>query len=93
MKRDSFKMLLMKVNTQYSDQIYKYLIAFENNVKHYAIYQYECQLYQKDRMFNDKHQQVTCLKALTDIPTLEPYRKNALKINKQKQNVYVLTSK
>jgi len=29
MKRDSFKMLLMKVNTQYSDQIYKYLMTFE----------------------------------------------------------------
>ena len=32
MKRDSFKMLLMKVNTQYSDEIYRYLIAFENQV-------------------------------------------------------------
>ena len=33
MKRDTFKMLLMKVNTQYSDEIYRYLIAFENQVK------------------------------------------------------------
>jgi MSV199 domain len=33
MKRDSFKKLLLKVNTQHSDQIYDYLIAFENNVQ------------------------------------------------------------
>jgi hypothetical protein len=93
MKRDSFKMLLMKVNTQYSDQIYKYLIAFENHMKKYAMYQTECQLYQKELQLKNKDQENTPLKALTDLPTLDTYRKNALTINKQKRTVYVFTSK
>ena len=46
MKRDSFKMLLMKASTQYSDQIYRYLITFEQHVKQYHIYQNECNLFQ-----------------------------------------------
>ena len=86
MKRDSFKMLLLTANTQNSKDIYRYLIAFENNVKQYAIYQHECQMYQKEN-------EVTRLKALTDVPTLDAYRKNALTINKQKRTVYVFTSK
>ena len=86
MKRDSFKMVLMKSNTQNSDQIYRYLIAFENQVKKYAIYQHECQLYQQNT-------ENVRLKALTDAPTLDSFRKNALRINKQKRTVYVFTSK
>ena len=93
MKRDSFKMLLMKVNTQHSDQIYKYLIAFENNVKQYAIYQHECQLYQQQIQLTNTHEENVRLKALTDAPTLDSFRKNALTINKQKRAVYVFTSK
>ena len=86
MKRDSFKMLLMKVNTQQSDQIYKYLIAFENNVKQYAIYQHECQLYQQQIQLTNTHEENVRLKALTDAPTLDLFPKNALTINKQKTN-------
>ena len=79
MKRDSFKMVLMKSSTQNSDQIYRYLIAFENQVKKYAIYQHECQLYQQNT-------ENLRLKALTDAPMLDSFRKNALTINKQKRN-------
>ena len=93
MKRDSFKMLLLTANTQNSKNIYKYLIAFENNVKKYAVYQHESQLYQQQIQLNNKHQEVTRLKALTDVPTLDTYRKNALTINKQKRTVYVFTCK
>ena len=49
MKRDSFKMLLMLVNTQHCDQIYRYLINVENQVKQYETYQHECKLYLLDR--------------------------------------------
>ena len=76
MKRDSFKMVLMKSNTQNSDQIYRYLIAFENHVKKYAIYQHECEMYQKN-------QENVRLKALTDVPTLDSFRKNALFTSKR----------
>ena len=93
MKRDSFKMLLLTANTEHSKDIYRYLIAFENNVKQYAIYQHECQLYQKETQLNNTFQENARLKALSDVPTLEPYRKNALAINKQKRTVYVFTSK
>ena len=77
MKRDSFKMLLLTANTQNSKNIYRYLIAFENNVKQYAIYQHECQMCQKD-------QENVPLKALNNVPTLDLFRKNALTINEQK---------
>ena len=93
MKRDSFKMLLLTSNTQNSKDIYRYLIAFENNVKQYAIYQHECQLYQKETQLNNEHQENVRLKALTDVPVLDQYRKNALTINKQKRIVYVFTCK
>ena len=93
MKRDSFKMLLLTSNTQNSKDIYRYLIAFENNVKQYAIYQHECQLYQKETQLNNEHQENVRLKALTDVPVLDTYRKNALTINKQKRIVYVFTCK
>ena len=76
----------MKSNTQNSDQIYRYLIAFENHVKKYAIYQHECEMYQTN-------QENVRLKALTDAPTLDSFRKNALTIKKQKRTVYVFTSK
>ena len=43
LKRDSFKMGLMKSNTQHSHKIYRNVIAFENHVKKYSIYQHECE--------------------------------------------------
>ena len=46
MKRDSFKKLLMKVNTKNSEQIFDYLIAFEKQVLKYMCYQRECEHYQ-----------------------------------------------
>ena len=93
MKRDSFKMLLLTANTEHSKDIYRYLIAFENHVKQYATYQHECQLYQKETQLNNTYQENMRLKALSDVPSLDSYRKNALTINKQKRNVYVFTSK
>ena len=58
MKRDSFKMVLMKSNTQHSDQIYRYLIAFENHVKKYSIYQYECELYKKNQQISKNNEEI-----------------------------------
>jgi phage anti-repressor protein len=76
MKRDSFKMVLMKSNTQNSDQIYRYLIAFENQVKKYAMYQSECEMYKKNV-------EITQLKAQTQTaqtpPPLNKYQQNRLK--------------
>ena len=40
-----------------------------------------------------KENEATRLKALSDVPTLDSFRKNALTINKQKRTVYVFTSK
>lgn len=45
MKRDSFKMLLLKADTPKTDDIYRYLIAFENHVHAYVQYQHRCQLW------------------------------------------------
>ena len=73
MKRDSFKMLLLTSNTQNSKDIYRYLIAFENKVKQYAMYQHECQLYQKETQLTSAHEEGPCLKAVMDVATLDPY--------------------
>ena len=90
MKRDSFKMVLMKSNTQNSDQIYRYLIAFENQVKKYAMYQSECEMYKKNV-------EITQLKAQTQTsktpPPLNKYQQNRLKSDRVQRYVYIATSK
>jgi hypothetical protein len=51
MKRDSFKKLLMKVNTKNSEKIFDYLIAFEKQVIKYMRYQRESEHYQRIEQF------------------------------------------
>ena len=87
MKRDSFKMLLMSVNTQNSKQIYRYLIAFENQVKKYAIYQTECEMFKK----NQEIQNLKTVKA--PLPLLNKYQANRLKSKRVQKYVYVATTK
>ena len=78
--------MLSKVGTETSDFIHDYILDIEHGAMKYVLYQNHCELYKKD-------EEVTRLKALTDVPTLDAYRKNALTINKQKRTVYVFTSK
>ena len=85
MKKRPFKKMLLKVGTKTSDLIHDYILDIENGAMKYILYQKQCELYKKD-------EEVTRLKALTDAPTLDLFRKNALTINKQKRTVYVFTS-
>ena len=82
MKRDSFKMLLMKASTQYSDQIYRYLITFEQHVKQYHIYQNECNLFRMSRLIEQ-----------VQAPPLNKFQLNCMKRASYKGYVYVATSK
>ena len=86
MKKRPFKKMLLKVGTKTSDLIHDYILDIENGAMRYILYQKQCELYRKD-------EEVTRLKALTDTPMLDSFRKNALTINKQKRTVYVFTSK
>ena len=86
MKRDSFKMLLLTVNTQYSKDIYRYLIAFENHVKQYAIYQRECESH-------NAKQRIARLEAQTAVPVLSPLLHNRIKSERTQKQIYVMTSK
>ena len=86
MKRDSFKMVLMKANTQYSDQIYRYLITFENHVKQYAIYQRECESH-------NAKQKLAVLEAKTAVPMISPMLHNRIKTERTQRQIYVMTSK
>ena len=70
MKRDSFKMLLMTVNTECSKYMYRFLISFENQMKKYSHYQHECEMYKKE-METEK------IKCETILSNLEEYIKNA----------------
>ena len=86
MKRDSFKMLLMSVNTQNSKEIYRYLIAFENQVKKYAMYQNECEMFKKE-------QEIQNLKSVkAPLPLLNKYQANRLKSKRVQKYVYVATT-
>jgi hypothetical protein len=80
MKRDSFKMLLLSANTQYSKEIYRYLISFENHVKQYVFYQHECELFKKQQEITQNQQQIMRLTEQVQAPPLlNKYQQNRIK--------------
>jgi len=70
MKRDSFKKLLLKVNTQNSEKIYDYLIAFESHVLRYIQYQKECALFKLSEQQNKKRKIDQAIESSSKIPTV-----------------------
>ena len=94
MKRDSFKMLLLSANTQYSKEIYRYLISFENHVKQYVFYQHECELFKKQQEITQNQQQIMRLTEQVQAPPLlNKYQQNRIKNAPVKGYVYVATTK
>lgn len=79
MKRDSFKKLLMKVNTKNSEQIFDFLIAFEKQVLNYMRYQKECETY---RRIEEKDSSLT----------LNIIQENMLRNVQEQNEIYVMTS-
>ena len=86
MKKRPFKKMLLKIGTETCDHMHDYILDIESGAMKYALYKNQCELYKKN-------EENTRLRALTNVPILETYRKNALTMNKQKKNVYVFTCK
>ena len=93
MKRDSFKKLLMKVNTKNSDQIYDYLIAFENHVIKYMRYQSECKIYEvieQNKKFTEIINEQS--RSSTTPNTLNIIQENMLRNVQEQNEIYIMTS-
>ena len=93
MKRDSFKKLLMKVNTKNSDQIYDYLIAFKNHVIKYMRYQSECKIYEvteQNKKFTEIINEQS--RSSTTPNTLNIIQENMLRNVQEQNEIYIMTS-
>ena len=85
MKRDTFKKLLLKVNTKNSDQIFDFLISFEKHVIKYIRYQRECLTYQSMQEIKQHSQTAT-------VSTLNVVQENMLRNILEQEEIYIMTS-
>jgi hypothetical protein len=92
MKRDSFKKLLMKINTEHSDQIYDYLIAFENTVLEYKNYQNRAYLYKMDRQIKKLKMENEKNVPLSTVPQVQSScsNPNGYEVSKDQPVVYMI---
>jgi hypothetical protein len=85
MTRDSFKMLLLQVNTTTSKEIYRYFIDYEKQTLRFMIYQNELKTIENNDLKNKIEQAIP--------PPLNIFQQNMLANMDIQEDIYIITSK